>query len=80
MIKTRSKIFTILFRHEKQSIRIDYLLSNDKTFIGFSNDEIRFIHKVIFGILRQKRKLDYYISKYCLNLIMNLPNLINKNE
>ena len=64
MIKTRSKIFTILFRHEKQSIRIDYLLSNDKIFIGFSNDEIRFIHKVIFGILRHKRKLDYYISKY----------------
>ena len=64
MIKARSKIFTILFRHEKQSIRIDYLLSNDKIFIGFSNDEIRFIHKVIFGILRHKRKLDYYISKY----------------
>ena len=32
MSNVRLKIFTILFNHEKKSIRIDYLLSDDRTF------------------------------------------------
>ena len=64
MIRTRSQIFKILFDHEIKSIRIDHLLSNDNLFHDFNNNEIRFIHKVVFGILRHKSKIDYYISKY----------------
>ncbi len=64
MIKTRIKIFKILFDNEIKSIRIDYLLSDKSLFDGFNNDEIRFIHKIVFGILRHKTKIDYHISKH----------------
>ena len=64
MIKTRFQIFKILFDHEIKSIRIDYLLSDNHIFDTFNNNEIRFIHKIIFGILRDKNKIDYSISKY----------------
>ena len=64
MIKTRIKIFKILFDNEIKSIRIDYLLSDKSLFDGFNDDEIRFIHKIVFGILRHKTKIDYHISKY----------------
>ena len=64
MIRTRSQIFKILFDHEIKSIRIDHLLSSDSLFNDFNNDEIRFIHKVVFGVLRHKSKIDYYISRY----------------
>ena len=64
MSNVRLKIYTILFNHEKKSIRIDYLLSDDRIFNDFNNDEIRFIHKVVFEVLRHKSKIDYYISQY----------------
>ena len=64
MIKTRIQIFKILFDNEIKSMRIDNLLSIENIFNNFNNDEIRFIHKIIFGIIRHKSKIDYYISKY----------------
>ena len=64
MIKTRFQIFKILFDHEIKLIRIDYLLSDNNLFHDYNNDEIRFIHKITFGVLRHKSKIDYYISKY----------------
>jgi len=64
LIKTRIQIFKILFDNEIKSMRIDNLLSIENIFNNFNNDEIRFIHKIIFGIIRHKSKIDYYISKY----------------
>lgn len=50
--------------NEINSIRIDYLLSSDLLSKNFSDSDIRFIHKVIYGIIRNKSKLDYYSSKF----------------
>ena len=63
-INTRYKIFHILIDNEINSIRIDYLLSSESTFKNFSSQDIRFIHKVVYGIIRHKTKLDYYISRF----------------
>jgi 16S rRNA (cytosine967-C5)-methyltransferase len=63
-ISVRHQIFKILFENEFNSVRIDYLLSQDALGENFSDSEIRFIHKVTYGIIRNKSKLDYYISKF----------------
>ena len=60
----RYQIFKILFENEINSVRIDYLLSPDALGDNFSDSEIRFIHKITYGIIRNKSKLDYYISKF----------------
>tara|TARA_B100000945_G_scaffold134400_1_gene107300 strand:- start:552 stop:1871 length:1320 start_codon:yes stop_codon:yes gene_type:complete len=63
-IKVRHQIFKILIDNEINSIRIDYLLSSDFLVKNFSDSDIRFIHKVVYGIIRNKTKLDYYSSKF----------------
>ncbi len=62
-IDTRLKAFKILFNNEIKLIRIDYLLSDDNTFDNFSDQEIKFIHKIVYGVIRNKSKLDYYIKQ-----------------
>jgi len=63
-INTRLKIFNILVDNEIKSVRIDHILSSDSTFENYSPQDIRFIHKIVYGIIRHRSKLDYYISKY----------------
>ncbi len=63
-INIRKNIFKILFDNEKKSIRVDYLLSSNSINSNFSDDEIRFMHNIVFGVIRHKTKLDYFISKF----------------
>ena len=63
-IKVRHQIFKFLIENEINFIRIDHLLSSDLLSKNFSDSDIRFIYKVVYGIIRNKRKLDYYSSKF----------------
>jgi len=63
-IKLRLIIFNILSKHELRNIRIDYLLSDQSFFLDLNNNEIRFIHNIIYGIIRNKSKLDFFISNF----------------
>ena len=61
VINVRFKIFKILFDNEVNFKRIDYLLS-DSLHKNFSDSDVRFIHKVVYGVIRNRSKLDYYAS------------------
>ena len=63
-IKLRLIIFNILSKHELRNKRIDYLLSDQSFFLDLNNDEIRFIHNIIYGIIRNKSKLDFFVSQF----------------
>ena len=63
-LKVLHQTFKILVDNEIKSIRIDYLLSSDLLSKNFSNSDIRFIYKLTYGVIRNKSKLDYYISKF----------------
>ena len=63
VINVRFKIFKILFNNEIHFKRIDYLLS-DSLYKNFSDSDVRFIHKVVYGVIRNRSKLDYYASRF----------------
>ncbi len=63
-INIRKNIFKILFDNERKSVRIDHIFSSNYINDNFSDDEIRFIQNVVYGVLRHKTKLDYFIAKF----------------
>ena len=63
-IKLRLVIFNILSKNEIKNKRIDYLLSDQSFFLCLDNNEISFIHNIIYGIIRNKSKLDFFISNF----------------
>ncbi len=56
-------IYEVLKDNEIKSTRIDHLLTSRLTKHNFSDNDLRFIHKIIFGVIRSKRSLDYHIEK-----------------
>ena len=56
-------VYQILKDNELKSIRLDYLLSDRLINNDFSNSDLRFIHKLVYGITRNKRTLDFHIEK-----------------
>ena len=56
-------VYQILKDNELKSIRLDYLLSDRLINNDFSNSDLRFIHKLVYGVTRNKRTLDFHIEK-----------------
>ena len=56
-------VYQILKDNELKSIRLDYLLSDRLISNDFSNSDLRFIHKLAYGVIRNKRTLDFHIEK-----------------
>ena len=56
-------VYQILKDNELKSIRLDYLLLNRLINNDFSNSDLRFIHKLVYGVTRNKRILDFHIGK-----------------
>ena len=56
-------VYQILKDNELKSIRLDYLLSDRLINNDFSNSDLRFIHKLVYGVIRNKRSLDFHLEK-----------------
>lgn len=56
-------IYQILKDNELKSIRLDRLLLNKLAKNDFTDSDLRFIHKIVYGVIRNKRTLDFYIEK-----------------
>ena len=67
MSNSKTKILLFIYEalkdNEIKSLRIDHLLTSRLTKYDFSNSDLRFIHKIIFGVIRSKRSIDYHIEK-----------------